>query len=165
MGGEGLPIPFNLRALESHVAVRDSPYPVAHPHCLAGDDGRHRERRRRDQDPARLRRVLRTGWLGASGGRRRMGLSFYGAGVALVLCFTMELVASTPRLPPWVRAQLLEFTGSTFSDPMGDVPGPLYGWHDTESSQARSERAETGLIGQSPIASIDTFGFHRHGRG
>ena len=69
----------------------------------------------------------------------------------------MELVASTPRLPPWVRAQLLEFTGSTFSDPMGDVPGPLYGWHDTESSQARSERAETGLI--------DTFGFHRHGRG
>ena len=43
----------------------------------------------------------------------------------------------------------------------------LYAWHGTESLQARSDRAETGLIGRSPTDSVDTFRIHtrRRGRG
>ena len=85
-----------VRALGPHVAVRDSPYPVAHPACLAGVDGRHRKRHRRDQDPSRPRRVLQMGWLGTSRGRRRVVLSFGGGAMTLVVCFTMVLVATPP---------------------------------------------------------------------
>ena len=157
MGVERVPSPFNVRALGSHVAVRDSPYPVVHSPCLAGVECRDRVRSLRDQEPGRARRAMQMGGLGTSVGRRRMGLSLYGAAVALVLCFTMEHVASTTRLPPWARAQLLEFNGPTSSVAMGDAPVPLYGWHDTESSLARPERAETGLIGRSPTTSVGTL--------
>ena len=54
----GVLVDSKVRALGPHVAVRDSPYPVAHPACLAGVDRRHRKRHRRDQDPSRPRRVL-----------------------------------------------------------------------------------------------------------
>ena len=83
-----------------------------------------------------------------------MGLSFYGAGVALVLCFTMELVASTPRLPPWARAHLLEFIGPSFSDPMGDALVVLCSWHAVGTVSVRPECAETGLLGRSPTTSV-----------
>ena len=56
-------VPFERVPLGSHVAVRDGP-PLALPaHCFAGDDGRHRERHGREQEPAHLRRVCHTaGW-------------------------------------------------------------------------------------------------------
>ena len=57
VAGGGL-VDSKVRALGPHVAVRDSPYPVAHPHCLAGFEGRDRERHRREQEPSRLRCVL-----------------------------------------------------------------------------------------------------------
>ena len=125
----------NVRALGPHVAVRDSPYPVAHPACLAGVDGRHRKRHRREQDPSRPRCVLRMGWLGTSRGRRRVALSFGGGAMALVVRFTMVLVASTPHHLPWLTAYLWEFDGPTLSGSIEGAPVPhsLYAWHGTES--------------------------------
>ena len=87
--------------LGSHVAVHVSAYVVAHTLCLAGADSRHRERHRQEQEPARLRRAFQMGWLGASGGWLRLSLSFNGFAMALVVLFTMVLVATTPRLPWW----------------------------------------------------------------
>ena len=115
----GVRVDSKVRALGPHVAVRDSPYPVAHPHCLAGFEGRDRERHRREQDPSRLRRVLRMGWLGASRGRRRVALSFGGGAMALVISFTMVLVATTPHHLLRLTAYLWEFDGSTFSGSNG----------------------------------------------
>ena len=125
-----------VRALRPHVAVRDSPYPVAHPHCLAGFEGRDRERHRREQDPSRLRCVLQMGWLswlGTSRGRRRVVLSFGGGAMTLVVYFTMVLVATTPHHLLWPTAYLWEFDGSTFSGSIGAAPVALYAWHGTES--------------------------------
>ena len=150
----GVLVDSKVRALGPHVAVRDSPYPVAHPACLAGVDGQDRERHRRDQDPSRPRRVLRMGWLGASRGRRRVALSFGGGAMALVVRFTMVLVATTPLHLLWPTAYLWEFDGSTFSGSIGAAPVALYAWHGTESFQARSDRAETGLIGRSPTTLV-----------
>ena len=101
---EGSFVDSKVRALGPHVAVRDSPYPVAHPHCLAGFEGRDRERHRREQDPSRLRCVLQMGWLGASCGRRRVALSFGVGAMALVISFTMVLVAPTPLHLLWPTA-------------------------------------------------------------
>ena len=81
----GVLVDSKVCALGPHVTVRDSPYPVAHPHCLAGFEGRDRERHRREQDPSRLRRVLQMGWLGASHGRRCVALSFGGGAMALMV--------------------------------------------------------------------------------
>ena len=72
----GVRVDSKVRALGPHVAVRDSTYPVAHPHCLAGFEGQDRERSLRDQDPSHPRRVLQMGWLGTSRGRRCVALSF-----------------------------------------------------------------------------------------
>ena len=96
----GVLVDSKVRALGPHVAVRDSPYPVAHPACLAGVDGRHRKRHRRDQDPSRPRRVLQMVWLGTSCGRRCVVLSFGGGAMTLVVCFTMVLVRSCGNNPP-----------------------------------------------------------------
>ena len=109
--GGGL-VDSKVRALGPHVAVRDSPYPVAHPHCLAGFEGRDRERHRREQEPSRLRCVLQMGWLGTSRGRRRVVLSFGGGAMTLVVCFTRVLVATTPHHLLWPTAYLWEFDGS-----------------------------------------------------
>ena len=157
-----------VRALRPHVAVRDSTYPVAHPHCLAGFAGRDRERWLRDQDPARPRCVLQMGWLGTSRGRRRVALSFGGGAMALVVRFTMVLVATTPLHLLWLTAYLWEFDGLTLSADSGSIgaaPVALYAWHGTESFQARSDRAETGLIGRSPTDSVGTCRIHTHRRG
>ena len=161
----GVLVDSKVRALGPHVAVRDSPYPVAHPACLAGVDGQDRERHRRDQDPSRPRRVLRMGWLGASRGRRRVALSFGGGAMALVVRFTMVLVATTPLHLLWPTAYLWEFDGSTFSGSIGAAPVALYAWHGTESFQARSDRAETGLIGRSSTTSVGTVGILMFRRG
>ena len=136
----GVRVDSKVRALGPHVAVRDSPYPVAHPHCLAGFEGRDRERHRRDQDPSRLRCVLQMGWLGASHGRRRVALSFGGAAMTLVVRFTMVLVATAPHHLLWPTAYFWEFDGSTFLGSIGGAPVALYAWHGTESLQARSDR-------------------------
>ena len=161
----GVLVHSKVRALRPHVAVRDSPYPVAHPACLAGVDGQDRERHRRDQDPSRPRRVLRMGWLGTSCGRRRVALSFGGGAMTLVVRFSMALVATTPHHLLRLAAYLWEFDGQTISGSIGGAPVALYGWHGTESSQARSDRAETGLIGRSPTDSVDMFRIHTHRRG
>lgn len=73
--------------------------------------------------------------------------------------FAMACVAPIPRLPTRVAARFLEFAGQTFSDPTGDAPVALYGWLAMESAQALPERAETGLIGRSPTASVGAHGF------
>ena len=111
---------------------------------------------------------LQMGWLGTSRGRRRVVLSFGGGAMTLVVCFTMVLVATTPHHLLWPTAYLWEFDGSTFSGSIGAAPVALYAWHGTESLQARSDRAETGLIpliGRSPTDSVDTFRIHTHRRG
>ena len=97
MGVEGVPCPFKVRALGSHVAVRDSPYPVAHSPCLAGVDGRDRARSLREQEPARARRAFAMGRLGSFTGRVRMELALLGIRVLLVLRLALVHVASTPR--------------------------------------------------------------------
>ena len=109
------------------------------------------------------------GWLGTSRGRRRVALSFGGGAMALVISFnrsfTMVLVATTPLHLLWPTAYLWEFDGSTFSGSIGAAPVALYAWHGTESFQARSDRAETGLIGRSPTGSVGTCRIHTHRRG
>ena len=65
---------FELVPLGSHVAVLYSPPLAVHAHCIAGDDGRHRERHRREQEPARLRRVVQI--LGLGGSRRHCVWNF-----------------------------------------------------------------------------------------
>ena len=88
--------------------------------------------------------------------------------MALVISFTMVLVATPPLHLLWLTAYLWEFDGPTLS---GGIhwrrtgPVPLYAWHGTESLQARSDRAETGLIGRSPTAPVDTIGIYTHWRG
>ena len=161
----GVRVDSKVRALGPHVAVRDSIYPVAHPHCLAGFEGQDRERSRRDQDPSHPRRVLQMGWLGTSRGRRCVALSFGGGAMTLVVRFTMVLVATTPHHLLWPTAYLWEFDGSTLSVIIGGAPVAPYGRHSTESSQARSDRAETGLIGRSPTDSVGTCRIHTHRRG
>jgi hypothetical protein len=87
---------FERGPLGSHVAVQDGP-PLALPaHCTAGDEGRHRERHHREQEPAHLCRVCQTGWLGASRGCCHVALSIYAAAMVLVDGFTMVLVVATP---------------------------------------------------------------------
>jgi len=161
----GVRVDSKVRALGPHVAVRDSIYPVAHPHCLAGFEGQDRERSLRDQDPSHPRRVLQMGWLGTSRGRRCVALSFGGGAMTLVVRFTMVLVATTPHHLLWPTAYLWEFDGSTLSVIIGGAPVAPYGRHSTESSQARSDRAETGLIGRSPTDSVGTCRIHTHRRG
>ena len=129
----GVRVDSKVRALGPHVAVRDSTYPVAHPHCLAGFEGQDRERSRRDQDPSHPRRVLQMGWLGTSRGRRCVALSCGGGAMTLVVHFTMVLVATTPRHPLRPTAYFWEFDGPTFSGSIGAAPVALYAWHGTES--------------------------------
>ena len=100
-----------------------------------------------------------------SRGRRCVVLSFGGDAMALVVCFTMVLVATIPHHLLWPTAYLWEFDGSTFSGSIGAAPVALYAWHGTESLQARSDRAETGLIGRSPTNSVGTCRIHTHRRG
>ena len=151
--------------LGSHVAVRDSPYLIVHSPCLAGDDGRDRERHHRDQEPANLRRVLQMGWLGASCGRRRVAMSFYDAAVAFENYFTMVLVATSPHSFQWPAAFFLVFLGPSLLGAMEGAPVAVYSWHALETIQRRSECAETGLIGRSPTTSVGTFGIYTHARG
>ena len=158
MGVERVPSPFNVRALGSHVAVRDSPYPVVHSPCLAGVECRDRARSLRDQDPGRDRRVFAMGCLGSFTGCVRMGLELLGVHVVLVLRLALVHVVSTHLLPTRAAAYFWEFADQSSSVPMGGAPVALYAWHVTESSQARPERAETGLIGRSPTTSVGVFG-------
>ena len=144
----------------THVAVHDSPYLVAHSLCPAGNDGRHRERHRREQDPVRLRRVLQMGSLGSSGGRWRMALCLGGAAFAFVVSFRLVLVAPAPLSAIRPTASFLDFVGPTFSVLVGGAPEALYAWQVTESIQTRSECAETGLIGRSPTTPVGTFGIY-----
>ena len=108
------------------------------------------------------------GWLGTSRGRRCVALSFGGGAVALVRrgLFYNGTCGNNP--PPSIvadRAYLWEFDGSTFSGSIGAAPVALYAWHGTESFQARSDRAETGLNGRSPTGSVGTCRIHTHRRG
>ena len=80
-------------------------------------------------------------------------------------CFAMVCVAPFPRLPTWAAARFLEFAGQTVLGPTGEAPEALYSWLAMETAQARPKRAETGLIGRSPTALVDTFPIHTHGRG
>ena len=64
--------------------------------------------------------------LGASRGRRRVALSFGGGAMALVVSFTMVLVATTPLHLWWPTAYLWEFDGSTLSGSIGGAPVALY---------------------------------------
>ena len=73
--------------------------------------------------------------------------------------FAMVCVAPFPRLPTRVAVRFLEFAGQTFSDSTGDAPVALYSWLAMESAQARPERADTGLIGRSPTASVGAHEF------
>ena len=128
---------FERESLRSHVAVHHGP-PLALPaHCFAGDDGRHRERHRRGQEPAHLCRVLQMGCLGASRGRRLVALSTYAAAMVINDGFVMVCVAPIPRLPTSIAARFWDFAGQTFSDPTGDAPVALYSWLAMESAQAR----------------------------
>ena len=102
-----------VRALGPHVAVRDSPYPVAHPACLAGVDGQDRERHRRDQEPAHLRRVMQMDCVGHFQWPTRLTLWFDSAAMVFVDGFSLVLVASPPRLPLWTIGFFLEFVGPT----------------------------------------------------
>ena len=149
---------FEHAPLRSHVAVCDGSSLAVLAHCTAGDDGGYRERHRRDQDPRHPRRVFQMGLLGACGGRRRLELSLGGTAMALVGGLTLDLVVSTPRHSMWTAACTLEFAGPTFSIPMGGAPVALYAWHGTESLQARSDRAETGLIDRSSTNPVDARG-------
>ena len=125
---------FKGALLRSHVAIRDRS-PLALPaHCTTGVDGRHRERHRRDQEPARLRRVLQMGCLGASRGWWLVALSFFAAALVIKARFTMAHVAPTPRLPMWAAARFLEFDDPTFSGSMGDAPVTLYSWLAMETA-------------------------------
>ena len=147
---------FERWPLGSHVAVRDGS-PLALPaYCTAGDDGGHRERHRRNQEPALLRRLLQMGWLGGSRVRWCMALSIYHAAVVLVGCLTLILMARTPRLPMWTAAFFWEFAGQVLSGPVGGAPVSFYGWHYLETSQAWPECSENGLIGRSPTTSVGT---------
>ena len=68
--------------------------------------------------------------------------------------FAMVRAAPIPRLPTRVAAHFWEFAGQTFLDPIGDAPVALDSWLAMESAHARPERAENGLIGRSPTASV-----------
>ena len=158
MGGEGVPSPFKVCALGSHVAVRDSPYPVAHSPCLAGVEWRDRVRSLRDPDPGRARRVFALGWLGCFTGCVGLGLAVHGVLVVRVRGLAMVHVASTPRLPMATSAFIWVFFAVDASVPLGGAPVALSAWHVTESSLARPERAETGLIGRSPTTLVGVVG-------
>ena len=157
MWKRGAPL-FTHPPLGSHVAVRDGRSLALPTHCTAGDDHRHRGWHRRDQDPARARRVFQMGWLGTSRGRRRMASSLLVAAVVLVVCLTMLLVATFPRLPTWVAVCVCVFVGSTISGPVVDAPAVLCGWHAVENVQARPRCAETGLIDRSSTNPVDAHG-------
>ena len=98
------------RCPRTHVAVLDSPYLLVHSPCLAGGDGRDRERHHRGQNPQRVRRVLQMGCVGTSGGCRRVELSLAGAAAAFLITFTMESVGSIPHFTAWARALFLTLT-------------------------------------------------------
>ena len=95
------------RCPRTHVAVLDSPYLLVHSPCLAGDDGRDRERHHRGLQLQRLRRVLQMGWLGASGRCRRVEHSLYDIAVVIVGRFTIGSVGPTPRHATWAGALFL----------------------------------------------------------
>ena len=134
----GVRVDSKVRALGPHVAVRDSTYPVAHHHCLAGFEGQDRERSHRGQDPSHTRRVLQMGWLGTSRGRRCVALSFGGGAMTLVVRFTMVLVATTPHHLLWPTAYLWEFDGS----PLARISLEARRWHPTEGIPQRAHKLD-----------------------
>ena len=94
----------------THVAVLESPYLLVHSPCLAGGDGRDRERHHRGQNLQLVRRVLQMGCVGTSCGCRRVELSLAGAAAAFLITFTMESVGSTPHFTTWALALFLTLT-------------------------------------------------------
>ena len=94
-----------------------------------------------------------------------MALSLGAAAVLLAVAFTMVHVGTTPRRALWERAAHFDFAGPFFSPPTGGAPLALCAWHGLCNVQARSERAETGLIGRSPTTPVGTFGIYTHSRG
>ena len=144
--------------------MHDSP-PLALPaHCTPGDDGRHRERHHRDQEPRPPRRVLKRAAAGAWHGRRQVGGSFLGDAVAFEDCFSMASVVWFPLQAVVVAAHFLDFDGSSFSTCRGGAGRPLCSWHGVETTHMWLLRAETGLIGQSPTGTVGTNRFHEHRR-
>ena len=101
------------------------------------------------------------GWLGGVGGQRRVALALACVAVAFADGFALVLVAACPLLPSWMAAQILEFAGPTCSARMGVAPAALYRWTPMVTSLSRSDRAETGLVGQSPIAPVGTLAVYR----
>jgi hypothetical protein len=124
---------FEGEPFGSHVAVRDSPYPVVHSPCLAGVECRDRARSLRDQEPGHARRVFAMGWLGSFTGCVQMELALLGVHVVLVLCLALVHVASTPLLPMAPRAFKWDFIAGEVWVPIGGVPVALSASHDTES--------------------------------
>ena len=94
-----------------------------------------------------------------------MAFSVGAAAVVLVVTFTMAFVGSTPHRAMWAHATLLDFAGHPFSPPTRGAPVALYGWHGLYSVQARSECAETGLIGRSPTTLVGILRILIHGTG
>ena len=139
--------------------MHDSP-PLALPaHCTPGDDGRHRKRHRREQQPRHPCRVLQRAAAGASRGRRQLVFSFVVGAVALDVSFSMTSLAWIPLQPMVLDAFFFNFTGSSLSLCGGGVPVPFCGWHGMETIHAWLSRAETGLIGQSPTGTVGKRGF------
>ena len=101
------------------------------------------------------------GWLGGVGCQRHVALALAGVAVEFDDGFAVVLVASCPLRPFWMAAQLFEFAGPTFTGSMEDAPAPIYWWTPMVTSLSRSDRAETGLVGQSPIAPVGKLGFYR----
>ncbi len=143
MGVEGVPSPFKVRALGSHVAVRDSPYPVVHSPCLAGVECRDRARSLRDQDPGRDRRVFAMGCLGSFTGCVRMGLELLGVHVVLVLRLALVHVVSTHLLPTRAAAYFWEFADQSSSVPMG--AWEVRRWHSTLGMSQRAHKLDRSV--------------------
>ena len=105
---------FELVPLGSHVAVRDIPSLALLAHCFAGDDWRDRERHRRDQEPAHLRRVMQMGSAGHFRWPTCVALSFDSAAMAFVDGFSMVAVVSIPVVQFGRPRSFVSLTGQRY---------------------------------------------------